>query len=176
MGSACVPCSELSASMSETSTSVSSRSQPTLPNTVLMRLGECSRQPFSSRKLPARNKSALSLCVPYSSSADFLPQEPPDNATDAPGYWKPDLVDTDSDAPRVFKPNTGLDPGISVIVEIAFCGIRSQFTTSPNGSLTRTPSTNTDNPCGVPSNGEAVRPRKLTSGWNGLFCPWLSVT
>ena len=42
--------------------------------------------------------------------------------------------------------------------EIAFSGIRSQLTVSPKDSLTRTPSTNTDSPSGVPSNGEAVNP------------------
>jgi hypothetical protein len=44
-------------------------------------------------------------------------------------------------------------------VSIAACGIRSQLTTSPNGSFTRTPSTNTDSPCGVPTTGDAVKPR-----------------
>ena len=66
--------------------------------------------------------------------------------------------------PNVFRPNTGLDPGSNCIDETAFFGIKSQFTTSANASLMRTPSWNTDNPCGVPNNDEAVKPRKLTSG------------
>ena len=32
------------------------------------------------------------------------------------------------------------DPGINVVEAIAICGIRSQFTTSTNGSLRRMPS------------------------------------
>ncbi len=32
----------------------------------------------------------------------------------------------------------------------------------------RTPSWKTDSPCGVPSSGDAAKPRKLTSGWKSL--------
>ena len=42
---------------------------------------------------------------------------------------------------------------------IADCGIRSQFTISPKGSLMRTPSWNTESPCGRPNSGEATNPR-----------------
>ena len=38
------------------------------------------------------------------------------------------------------------------------------MTLSPNGSLMRTPSWKTEIPGGVPSIGEAVKPRKFTSG------------
>ena len=38
------------------------------------------------------------------------------------------------------------------------------MTTSPNGSLMRTPSWNTERPCGVPSSGDAVKPRKSRIG------------
>ena len=54
---------------------------------------------------------------------------------------------------------SGLEPGINVILAIAARGIRSRLTTSPKGGCMRTPSTYTDKPCGVPSNGEAVKPR-----------------
>ena len=66
--------------------------------------------------------------------------------------------------PSVFSPKAGLEPGMSWMLEIADCGIKSQFTASPNGSLMRTPSKKTEMPCGVPSSGEAVKPRKLMSG------------
>ena len=47
---------------------------------------------------------------------------------------------------------------MSETVEIADSGIRSQLTVSPKDSLTRTPSTYTERPSGVPSSGEAVKP------------------
>ena len=70
--------------------------------------------------------------------------------------------------PSVFRPKTGLDPGSSCIDAMAFFGIRSQLTMSAKASLMRTPSWNTERPCGVPSSDDAVNPRKLTSGWNAL--------
>jgi hypothetical protein len=52
---------------------------------------------------------------------------------------------------------------MSCRLAIADDGNRSQLTTSPNCSLMRTPSWNTDSPCGTPSSGDAVKPRKLMS-------------
>jgi hypothetical protein len=83
---------------------------------------------------------------------------------------------TESAPPKVFRPNTGLEPGMSVMEEMAPCGIRSQLTTSPMGSLTRTPSWNTESPWGKPSRGDSVKPRKVISGWNGLPCDSLIPT
>jgi hypothetical protein len=74
------------------------------------------------------------------------------------------LVYRASAPPSVFRPNTGFDPGMTCIEEIAMRGMRSQFTTSPNASFTRTPSWYTESPCGVPSSGDALNPRKITSG------------
>jgi hypothetical protein len=54
---------------------------------------------------------------------------------------------------------------MSWMLAIADCGNRSQLTTSPNGSLIRTPSWNTERPWGTPTRGEAVNPRKLMLGW-----------
>src|SRR5882672_1157389 len=105
---------------------------------------------------------------PYSSSPARRPNDPPYASVDRPGLSKPLLVVMTSAPPSVFRPNTGFDPGISAMLEIADFGIRSQFTESPKGSLTRTPSWNTESPGWVPSNGDAVKPRKLTSGWNGF--------
>ena len=62
------------------------------------------------------------------------------------------------------------------MLAIAAVGIRSQFTTSAKTSLIRTPSWNTDSPCGVPSSGDAVKPRKLTSDWNGFPVAALTLT
>ena len=71
----------------------------------------------------------------------------------------PDFVRNASAPPRVFRPNNGLEPGITSMALIAPSGIRSQFTVSPNGVLTRTPSWKTERPWGSPSNGDA---RKAT--------------
>ena len=76
----------------------------------------------------------------------------------------------------MFSPKTGLEPGRSCIDATAFFGSRSQLTTSANASLMRTPSWNTDSPCGVPSSDDAVKPRKLTSGWNAFPVGELSET
>ena len=78
--------------------------------------------------------------------------------------------------PSVLRPKTGLEPGSSCIDAIAFCGRRSQLTTSAKASLMRTPSWNTDSPCGVPSSGDAVKPRKLKSGWKSLPLGELTTT
>jgi hypothetical protein len=51
------------------------------------------------------------------------------------------LVRTESAPPSVLRPNTGFEPDMSVTVEMADCGIKSQFTVSPKDSLMRTPST-----------------------------------
>src|SRR5262252_1715180 len=102
------------------------------------------------------------------------PNEPPDSSTDVPGLLLPLLVITASAPPSVFRPNTGFDPGINWNPAIADCGTRSQFTTSPNASLMRTPSWNTEIPCGTPRSGDAVKPRKLMSGWYGLPCAALT--
>jgi len=87
------------------------------------------------------------------------PNEPKPTSTLPPGLLRPFFVVTATAPPSVFRPNVGFDPGMICIVWIAACGIRSQLTTSPNGSLMRTPSMNTDKPCGVPSSGDAVKPR-----------------
>ncbi len=59
------------------------------------------------------------------------------------------------------------------MLEIAAAGMRSQLTLSPKGSLMRTPSKNTEMPWGVPSSGEAAKPRMFRSGWNGF--PWAAL-
>ncbi len=61
--------------------------------------------------------------------------------------------------PKVFRPNSGFEPGIIAIDLIADLGIKSQLTTSPKGWLSLTPSIYTERPCGVPNNGDAVKPR-----------------
>ena len=61
--------------------------------------------------------------------------------------------------PRVLSPYTGFEPGMTLTLSTMSWGSRSQDTTSPKGSLMRMPSRYTDRPCGVPSAGEAVKPR-----------------
>jgi hypothetical protein len=51
---------------------------------------------------------------------------------------KPFFMSIDNAPPIAFRPNNGLF-GIKVIRAIAICGIKSQFTTSPNASLMRLP-------------------------------------
>ena len=63
---------------------------------------------------------------------------------------------------------------MSCMLAMADCGSKSQLTTSPKGSLMRTPSWKTDKPCGTPTSGLAVKPRKLMSAWYGL--PWAEFT
>src|SRR6185503_10880956 len=68
------------------------------------------------------------------------------------------------------------EPGINCTLEIAERGRKSQLTTSPNASLMRTPSWNTDMPCGVPSSGDAEKPRKSSDCWYALPCPDAALT
>ena len=44
-------------------------------------------------------------------------------------------------------------------MDIAFIGIRSQFTTAPKGSFMRSPSKYTERPTGAPSSDETWKPR-----------------
>ena len=78
---------------------------------------------------------------PYSISVLLRPKLPPDTSSLPPGCEKPLLVRRASAPPRVLRPKAGLEPGIRSMPAIAELGIRSQFTVSPKGSLTRTPST-----------------------------------
>jgi hypothetical protein len=73
---------------------------------------------------------------------------------DVPGLVDPSFVWIASAPPSVFRPNSGFDPGISVVVPIARSGMRSQLTTSPNGWFRRTPSKYADTPWGVPRSGD----------------------
>ena len=68
--------------------------------------------------------------------------------------------------PSVLSPKTGFDPGSNCIDATPFFGSRSQLTTSANASLMRTPSWNTDRPCGVP---EERRRREAAEAHVGLI-------
>ena len=68
------------------------------------------------------------------------PNEPSDSRASAPGSEKPVLVSIDSAPPSVLSPKMGFDPGIRFSEEMAAVGMRSQFTVSPNGALSRAPS------------------------------------
>jgi hypothetical protein len=59
---------------------------------------------------------------------------------DALGLSLPFFVSITKAPPSVFKPNMGLEPGNTLTRDIAFIGIRSQFTTEPKGSFIRMPS------------------------------------
>ena len=52
--------------------------------------------------------------------------DPPENSSATPGCVSPLFVRSANAPPRVLSPNSGLDPGMSVMVSIAACGIRSQ--------------------------------------------------
>ncbi len=54
------------------------------------------------------------------------------------------------------------------MLAMADCGMRSQFTTSPNGSLTRTPSWKIDTPCGVPSKRRGAEAAKADVRLEGI--------
>ncbi len=99
------------------------------------------------------------VLLPISASRLRRRNEPNSASIEAPGSEKPLLVRSERAPPSVLRPKRGFDPGISAIELIAARGIRSQFTLSPKGSLTRTPSRYTERPCGVPSSGLAVKPR-----------------
>lgn len=58
----------------------------------------------------------------------------------SPGAVSPVCVVSDSAPPSVFRPKAGFAPGTSVRVFTENSGTMSQFTTSPKGSLMRTPS------------------------------------
>ncbi len=108
---------------------------------------------------PATNNANVPSLVPASAETSVRENEPADTDACAPGYAKPSFMLMVSAPPSVFKPKTGLEPGNNCIDAMAFFGIRSQLTTSAKASLMRTPSWNTDSPCGVPSErrrGEAA--------------------
>src|SRR3954447_21677365 len=90
--------------------------------------------------------SPFALEPPFWSSPVRRAKRPYDAISDVPGAVRPSFVWIDSAPPDVFRPNRGLEPGMSVIDAIAPRGIRSQLTTSPNGWFNRTPSIYSDRP------------------------------
>src|SRR5512139_2773491 len=116
----------------------------------------------------AAKAARLPSCRPPSAAISARPNDPPETEAPPPGARNPSFIWIVSAPPSVLSPNTGFDPGRSCIDATAFLGRRSQFTTSAKASLIRTPSWNTDRPCGVPRSADAVNPRKLTSGWYAL--------
>ncbi len=100
-----------------------------------------------------------SSAQPLSAFTPKRPNEPPTACSAVPGSSLPFLVLTTSAPPSVFMPKIGFDPGRMSMLDIAFIGIRSQFTTDPNGSFMRMPSKYTDRPTGAPSSDEAWKPR-----------------
>src|SRR5579863_2247713 len=114
--------------------SVFSRRQPSRANPCRTSEGEPTRHPDSWKAFAARNQlNPIALPPPHSASTALRPLLPYVNDPLRPGLPMPSLVWTASAPPSVLSPNRGSDPGITVISEIAFFGIRSQLTTSPNG-------------------------------------------
>lgn len=78
--------------------------------------------------------------IPVSKLSARRPNDPPSASIDVPALSFPFLVLTTSAPPSVLRPNIGLEPGRMLTLDIAFMGIRSQFTMEPKGSFIRTPS------------------------------------
>src|SRR5580692_6939776 len=122
--------------------SVLSVRQPSLANPWRTSEGESKRHPDSWKPVPVRNQlNPVALPPPYSASTALRPLLPYVSVPARPGLLTPSLVFTDNAPPSVFNPNSGSDPGTSVMSEIALLSIRSQLTTSPNGWFCLTPST-----------------------------------
>ena len=125
--------------------------------------GELIRQPSSSKPVKARKPPNVPLFQPADNSPFLRSQEPPKKLILTPVSSKPFFVRKANAPPNVFSPKSGLVPGNTSMPDKAFKGIKSQLTTSPKGSLSLTPSRNTDSPCGVPNCGDAEKPLKLIS-------------
>ena len=80
------------------------------------------------------------------------------NDTRCCGNANPSLVCSDSAPPSAFRPNSGLEPDITLMLAIAGVGRMSQAIVSPNGSFIRTPSRYTARPSDDPSSGDATNP------------------
>jgi hypothetical protein len=139
----------------------------------VVRDGDARRHPSSPKTRPAANTAQRSRYPPNENPTSCRRNDPVSRCTAAPGSVNPVLVSIDSAPPRVFGPNIGFDPGVRFTDRMAWVGIRSQFTVSPNGSFRRAPFRYTDIPCGVPSRGEARKPRYCKSGMSGFACTWL---
>jgi hypothetical protein len=103
-------------------------------------------------------------------------QDPPEKSSETPLSVKPFFVVSNSAPPSVFRPYSGLEPGISSTLRMAKSGITSQFIVPAKGSFWRTPPMYTDMPEGEPSSGDNVKPRKNKLPCQGLPCDWVTFT
>src|SRR5580692_8400849 len=114
--------------------SVLSVRQPSFPNPWRTSEGDSKRHPDSWKPVPEKNQlNPVALPPPHSASTALRPLLPYVSVPARPGLLTPSFVLTDNAPPSVFSPNSGSDPGTSVMSAMAFLGIRSQLTTSPNG-------------------------------------------
>ena len=95
------------------------------------------------------------------------PKEPPSSSISTDLSW-PRRVTMLSAPANEFLPNAPTEPRINSMWSTAAPGINERCTCDASASFTRTPSTNTLTPCGTPTIGESAKPRRRTSGCEGL--------
>ena len=110
------------------------------PKACVNEVGAKVRQPSSSVRWSVKKPPSWPSLAPAVSCAVRRPQEPAEDSIFVPVSEKPSRVRSAIAPPSVLRPNAGFDPATRSIRETIDSGMRSQLTTSPNGSLMRTPS------------------------------------
>ena len=159
-----------------TPASIRSSRNATSANACVTSDGDAARQPVSSNRVAPTYAAHGPRLPPHSAVPENRSNEPPDSSARSPAWSKPFFRRSASVPPRAFRPKAGSAPALSCASSIANCGIRSNCTVSPNGSLIRTPCWWTATPCGSPRSGDAVKPRNRSVGWNRLVVVPSSVT